>query len=127
MNSPDIVRSGDGWRVRVEDGAMIWEFRPGMDRSAFETEAYPVYEDLLEAHDVDALVTIVELEDPFTERAFEVWERAARRAARAGVGRWALVADGIKAISLRGRVDIGGLETLTTDDRAEAIEWAKAD
>ncbi|MEF8822267.1 MAG: hypothetical protein V5A52_08310 [Halovenus sp.] len=119
-------RTGDGWTVEVDDGVMIWEFLPGMELSAFAEEAYPVYEELLERYDVGGQVTVVKLDDAFNERVFETWEKSAQRADRAGIDRWAVVAEGIKAISLRGKVDTGDMETLTTEDRAEAIEWAHA-
>lgn len=91
-----IQRTGDGWTVEIEDGVMVWEFLPGM-----------------------------ELDDPFSGEVFGVWERSAARADQAGLGRWAVVADGIKAISLRGKIDTGGLETETFESRTDAVEWAK--
>jgi uncharacterized protein YcnI len=118
-------QSGDGWTVEIQDGLMIWEFLPGMELSAFEAEAYPVYEDLISKHNFDGMVTDVQLEDPFTPEAFEVWEKSAQRADQAGIERWAVVADGIKALSLGGKIDTGDLDTLTTENRSEAIEWAR--
>lgn len=118
-------QSGDGWTVEIQDGLMIWEFLPGMELSAFEAEAYSVYEDLISKHDFDGMVTDVQLVDPFTTEAFEVWEKSAQRADQAGIERWAVVADGIKALSLGGKIDTGELETLTTENRSEAIEWAR--
>jgi len=120
-----VSKRGDGWTVAVDDGVMAWEFLPGMELQAFREEAYPVYEDLLETHDVDGMVTVVKLDDAFNEQVFEVWERSAARAEQAGIERWAVVADGIKALSLRGKVDTGGLDTLTTENRREAVEWAR--
>ncbi len=119
------THSGNGWTVELENGVMVWEFLPGMELSAFEDEAYPIYEDLLTSHDVDGMVTVVEIEDAFGPDIFEIWEKSARRAETAGIKRWAVVADGIKAISLRGKVDTGGMETHTTEDRKEAIDWAQ--
>ena len=121
-----ISHSGDGWTVELDDGVMVWEFLPGMELDSFRDEAYPIYDDLLTDHDVDGMVTVVKLDDAFTGEVFDVWEKSAQRAERAGVERWAVVADGIKAISLRGKVDAGELETLTTEDRSEAVEWAGA-
>jgi len=118
-------RTGDGWTVELDDSVMVWEFLPGMELSAFKEDAYPVYEELLENYDVDGLVTVVNIDDPFNEQVFEVWEQSAQRAERSGIERWAVVADGIKALSLRGKVDTGGLETFTTEDRTEAVEWAR--
>lgn len=119
-----VSRSGDGWTAEVTDGVMTWEFLPGMEMGTFGDAAYETFEELLESHDLTAMVTVVKLEDPFTAETFEVWERSAQEAEAAGIERWAVVADGIKAISLRGKVDTGGLETLTTEDRSEAVEWA---
>jgi hypothetical protein len=116
---------GDGWTVEIDDGVMIWEFLPGMKLSAFIEDAYPVFEDLLATYDITGMVTVVKLDDPFTEDVFEVWEKTAQRLTEAGVGRWAVVADGIKAISLRGKINVGSLETHTTENRTEAIEWAR--
>jgi hypothetical protein len=118
--------SGDRWTVEVDDSVMIWEFLPGMELSAFRDDAYPVFEDLLRTRSIEAMVTVVKLDDPFTEEVFGVWEQSAQRADQAGVDRWAVVADGIKAISLRGKIDTGGLDTHTTEDRVEAVEWARS-
>ena len=118
--------SGDGWTVEIDGNIMVWEFLPGMELSAFAEEAYPVYEDLLSEYDVDGMVTDVLIDDPFNSEAFGVWEKSAFRAEEAGLERWAVVADGITAISLGGKIDTGGLDTLTTEDRSEAVEWAKS-
>jgi len=118
-------RSGESWTVEVDQGVMIWEFLPGMDPEAFGDEAYDTYEALLEGHGITGMVTVVKLDDPFSSDVFEVWERSAQRADAAGIERWAVVAEGIKAISLRGKIDTGGLETMTTEDRTDAVEWAR--
>jgi len=109
----------------MDDGVMVWEFLPGMELQSFKTDAYPVYEELLNEHAVTGLVTVVKLDDAFNSDVFEVWEKSAHRAKEAGVSRWAVVADGIKALSLRGKIDTGGLETFTSEDRTEAVEWAR--
>jgi hypothetical protein len=121
-----VTESGDGWTVEVDDGVMIWEFLPGMELEAFKEDAYPVFEDLLDTHRLDAMVTVVNLDDPFTEEVFGVWEQSAARAEQAGIERWAVVAEGIKALSLGGKIDTGGLDTHTTEDRTGAIEWAQS-
>lgn len=55
-----------------------------------------------------------------------IWEKSAQRADAAGLERWAVVADGIKSLSLRGKIDTGGLDTTTTTgNRAEAVEWVR--
>ncbi|ERH08207.1 MAG: hypothetical protein J07HN4v3_00573 [Halonotius sp. J07HN4] len=119
-----VSQRGNGWTVEVDDGVIVWEFLQGMELSAFQEEAYPVYEDLLSSHDINGMVTDVQIDDPFDADAFEVWEKAAKRAEQGGLDRWAIVAEGITAISLSGKIDTGGLETLTTEERTEAVEWA---
>ncbi|MFB6217893.1 MAG: hypothetical protein ABEH77_01750 [Halobacteriaceae archaeon] len=121
-----LSERGDGWTVEVDGSVMVWEFLPGMELEAFREEAYPVYEELLASHDIDGMVTVVQLDDAFTDEVFEVWEQSARRAEEAGIERWAVVADGIKAISLRGQVETGDLDTYTTEERTEAVEWARS-
>lgn len=118
---------GDGWTVDIEDGLMLWEFEQDMDLSAFETEAYPVFTDLLDSHEITAMVTIVNLDDPFSGDVFDLWEESAQRLDAAGADKWALVADGVKAISLRGKIDVGGLDVYTSESREDAVEWATAD
>ena len=122
-----VTHSGDGWAVEVEDDVLIWEFLPEMDLSDFGAEAYSTYENLLRDRDPRAMVTVVRIDDPFDGDTFEVWERSAKRADQAGMERWAVVADGIKAISLRGKIDTGSLDTFTTEDRVEALDWARGD
>ena len=117
--------SGTGWTAQYDDGAIIFEFRPGMPLSAFGDEAFPVYDRYLRTKDATGLVTVVELEDPFDASTFEVWEKTAQRGVEGDLDRWAVVADGIKGISLRGKIDTDDLETKVTDDRTEAIEWAQ--
>ena len=121
-----VSKSGNGWTVEVNNGVMIWEFLGGMELSAFRDEAYEAYEELLDSHTIDAMVTHVQMDDPFDSETFEVWEQSAQKAESAGITRWAVVADGITAISLRGKIDTGDLDTLTTEDRTEAVEWAEA-
>jgi hypothetical protein len=118
-----VSRSGDGWTVEVDGTVMVWEFLPGMELTSFKQNAYPVFEDLLDTHEITGMVTVVRLDDPFNEEVFSVWEQTAKRVAEDGMDRWAVVADGITAISLRGKVDTGEVKTLTTEDRAEAVDW----
>jgi hypothetical protein len=117
-------QAGEKWTVELNDKVLIWEFLSGMELSSFREEAFPVYQQFLSEHDVEAMVTDVRIDDPFNSEVFEVWEESAQVADREGVEQWAIVADGIKAISLGGKINTGDLETLTTEDRSEAIEWA---
>jgi hypothetical protein len=121
---PDTER-GDGWTVAVTDGVMIWEFLDGMDLGSFGEDAFPVFERIVTTRDVTGMVTVVDLDDPFDDSVFDVWEDTARLAAQNGVDRWAVVADGIKKLSLRSKIDSGSLDTFTTEDRDEAVEWVR--
>lgn len=121
-----VSKSGERWTVEVYNGVMIWEFLPGMGLRAFRENAYPVFEELLHRHAIEAMVTVVKFDDAFTDDVFNIWEKSAKRADQAGVERWAVVADGIEAVSLRGKVDTGDLETFTTEARTEAVEWAQS-
>lgn len=122
-----ITERGNGWTVEIDDSVMVWHFLPNMELDAFEREAYPVYDRLLGKYNISGMVTIVDLEDPFSSAVFALWEESVNHAQAAGVKRWAVVADGIKVISLQGKIDVGDLETYTTDNRTEAIEWARQD
>lgn len=119
-----VTKTGDGWTVEIDDSVIIWEFLPGMELSSFKEDAYPVFEELVDTHNLESMVTVVKLDDPFNSETFQVWEQSAQRAESTGIERWGIVADGIKAISLRGKIDTGGLETLTSEDRTEVVEWA---
>jgi hypothetical protein len=117
--------SGDGWTVEVKNGLMVWEFLPGMKLSEFGQDAYDTFDELLRTNRINAMVTVVELDDPFSSEVFDVWEKSANRASEAGLKKWAIVADGIKSISLRGKIDTGDLDTFTSENRTEAIDWAR--
>lgn len=117
--------TGEGWKVKTENNVIIWDFEQGMELSAFKEEAYPLYEKLIEEKNLKAMVTVVKLDDPFNKEAFQVWEKAAQRAQEAGMEKWAVVAEGITAISLKGKIDVDNLEVLKTEDREEAINWAE--
>ena len=68
-----------------------------MELSKFKQEAYPVYKDILSENgeEVNGMVTVIELDDPFNDEAFKVWENAGQKAQEEGIDRWALVADGL--------------------------------
>ena len=120
-----VTERGDSWAVEVTDGVMIWEFLDGMDLESFREEAFPVFERIVTTRDVTGMVTVVDFDDPFSDSVFEVWEETAQRAAQNGVDRWAVVADGIKKLSLRSKIDAGDLDTFTTETRPDAVEWVR--
>jgi hypothetical protein len=113
------------WSVDVTDGVMVWRFPDGMNQEEFGESAYERFTELLDERDVRGMVTVVEITDAFSAETFEVWERSGRKAAAEGVERWAVVAEGIKSLSLKSQVSVADLDITTTEDEAEAIEWAR--
>ena len=105
---------------------MIREFQPGMELPAFADDACPAFEESLRFHDIGATITVVDLDDPFNQTVFTIWEDSAQRADEAGTTRRAVVTDGIKSLSLRGKIDTDELAVFTSEDRTEAIEWARS-
>jgi hypothetical protein len=118
-------RTGEEWTVKVRGDTLVWIFLPRLDPALFEHSAADAHEELLDMYDIEGMVTVVKREDPFTEDVFRLWQIVVESAAAAGVGRWAAVADGIEDISLHNKVSVDGLETYTTEDRDDAIQWAQ--
>lgn len=118
-----ISRSGEAWTIKVSDDVIIWKFLPGTGLAVFEHSAFPVYEEFLTTYDIDGLLTVIQLEDPFTKSVFETCEKSARLADEAGATKWAVVAEGIKDVPLTNRVDTGDLAVRTTEDREKALAW----
>lgn len=119
-----ISRSGEAWTIAVDDSVIIWKFLPGTGLANFEHSAFPVFEEFLTTYDIESLLTIIQLEDPFTRSVFDTCEKSARLADDAGVQKWAIVAEGIKDVSLTGEITTGDLAVVTTEDREKALEWA---
>jgi hypothetical protein len=113
------------WSVSVDRNVLVWEFPEGMELSEFGESAWNRYVDLLDRHDVRGMVTVVEMDDPFDADTFEVWQRSARKGTEEGIERWAVVADGIKAMSVRSQLDVPELSVETFDTRDDATEWAR--
>ncbi|MDG5778242.1 hypothetical protein VB773_05060 [Haloarculaceae archaeon H-GB2-1] len=111
------------WSVDVTDGVMVWRFPDGMNQEEFGQSAYERFTELLDEHDVHGMVTEVEITDAFSAETFEVWERSGREAAAAGVERWAVVAEGIKSLSLKSQVSVADLDIYTTEEFDEAMAW----
>ena len=123
-----MKKEGESWSLTYDDGVVIGKFDEGMKLEAFEAEVYPAFEDILAAHKHDIVATAdhVRISDPFSRDIFDVWEEAARESAMLpNYERAALTAEGIKAISLRGKLSIPGAEFQTFDDHETAIEWAR--
>ena len=83
-------------------------------------------EELLSMYDIDSMVTVVKREDPFTEEVFKLWQVVVERATAEGVDQWAVVAEGVEDISVDAKVSVNNVETYTTEDRAEAVQWSQS-
>ncbi len=123
-----MKKEGENWSLTYEEGVVIGEFGEEMKLEAFEEEVYPAFEDLLAVYERDIVATAdyVRISDPFSRDIFDVWEAAARESAMLpNYERAALTAEGIKAISLRGKLSVPGAEFRAFDDHETAIEWAR--
>lgn len=113
------------WRMYVEGSVAVVEFPPG---TVFDAETAAAverrWEDVVVREGVTGHVVVIEAEDSMDFEALDAVESAARTGVDHGVRRWAVVADDIKRLAVKNRVDVPGLEVLTTDDREEAMAWA---
>lgn len=114
------------WRMYVEGSVVVAEFPPGATMDA-ETVADVErrWEDLVVREEVTGHVAVIESEDNMDFAVLDAAESAARTGTDHGVRRWAVVADDIKRLAVANRVDVPGLEVLGTDDREEAMAWAR--
>lgn len=61
-----MIERGDNWSLEYDDGVVIGRFEHGMPLSAFETEAYPAFERILEHHRDDIVATADVVRHPET-------------------------------------------------------------
>lgn len=116
---------GTRWEAVVDGSITVWDFKEGMSMETFWDEPYPTYRELCRIEDWDGLVTEIHLEEPFGDEALEVWDQAGDFSAEQGVSRWAVVSEGLVGLAVKSRLKADGLEVMTTEDRDEAISWAK--
>lgn len=127
MSNLMVSENGSKWSVKSEGDTLVWTFEEGMELSKFKQEAYPVYKDILSENgeEVNGMVTVIELDDPFNDEAFKVWENAGQKAQEEGIDRWALVADGLTKLSLRGKLDYENLKLKGFEGKSEAVNWSR--
>lgn len=127
MSKLPVSESGDRWSVKSEEDTLVWTFEEEMELSKFKEEAYPLYKEILSesGNEINGMVTIIELDDAFNEEAFKVWENAGQKAQDEGIERWALAANGLTKISLKGKLDYDELKVKAFEDRSEAIDWSR--
>ncbi|MEZ3116774.1 hypothetical protein RYH80_12720 [Halobaculum sp. MBLA0147] len=120
-------REGDHWSIEYQDGVVVGRFHEEMPMEAFDY-AGAAYGEIVDRYEEDVVASadLVNITDPFSKDAFEVWEAAAQESARLpNFQRAALCAERIKAMSLKAKYDIEGAEIATFDDFERAIEWAR--
>lgn len=81
--------------------------------------------DLLEREDVDAYVAVDGTEGYLGPETQEAVERLATLAADSGIERVGLVGEAIKTLAAKRAFDELGLTVYTSEDREDAVEWAR--
>jgi len=111
---------GSEWDVRVDGGTVVVELprRLTLDRQASErlTEAF---RDAVSRHDVDGVLTLLDVEHPLSAGLHELVDEGVQTAAEHGVTDWAIVAEhASKGVALER--EITGVETAVFDDEQDA-------
>ncbi len=114
------------WELYVEDNVLVADFGAGMPSDESEyAKVNEQFERLAARSEVDAHVSVLQMEASLNGDVFEKAKEAAKVGTDYGVDRWAIVSDGIKSLALKGKVAEMGVEPMATDDRAEAMAWVK--
>lgn len=120
--------SGDDqdWELSVEGSVIVGRFAREMavDMETF-LDVGEEWSDLVTRDGVTAHVAIFETEESIGWEVLDAMERAAEMGVDSGIERWAIVADGVKRLAVKNRVEMPGLDVMTTDDPEEAFEWAR--
>lgn len=117
------------WSVSIEDDLVVWRFPEDMDGDVFAgDELFERWREILLEENPKRVVIVTRVDDPFSREAFEQWVKAARLGYDHGLERGAVVATGIKRMSLMGQLDnVPGLDLCITEDEEEAFEWIRSD
>jgi len=123
-------KSGSAWSLEYDDGVVVGRFGEDMPLSAFEEEAYPAFEAIVDEYEEDIVGTadLVEVDGTLGGDILSVWEQAAQESAQLpNYRRGALVADGIKRLAIKGKLSVPNAEIETFERLDDAIEWARGD
>lgn len=126
----NMKKEGQSWSLEYDDGVVVGRFEKEMPLEAFETEAYPAFEEIITEykHDIVGTADLVEVEDTLGDDVLEVWEQAARESSQLpNYRRGALVADGLKKFALKNELKVPDAEIKAFEDLEKAITWARGE
>ena len=122
---PQEVRTGEYYRTYIVENVSVAELD---DHRIFYEEAEEIgqefIEKLRENPHVNATVDIVTMEKAAGNLLLDTVEQAAREGREYGLEKYAIVSDDIEKYAMKNKVDIDGIETFTSDDPEEALDWA---
>lgn len=101
-----------------------------MPLDAFDEEAYPAFEEIIEQHENDIVGTAdkVDTEGTMGDDVLSVWEQAARESSKLpNYQRGALVADGLAELAIKEKLFVPDAEIMSFEDMETAIEWARGE
>jgi len=111
---------GADWDVRVEGGTAVVELprRLTLDPRA-SNRMHEAFRDAVSRHDVDRVLTLLDVEHPLSAGLHDVVDKSAQTAVENGVTDWAIVAEHpSKGVALER--EITGVETAVFDTEREA-------
>ncbi|MBV0924055.1 hypothetical protein KTS45_07540 [Halomicroarcula limicola] len=118
--------STSNWKLYVEDNVLVADFAEGMPSDAEEyRRVNEQFERLATRGEVDAHMSVLNMSASLNSDVFEKAQEAAEVGTEYGITKWAIVSEGIKSLALKGKVEEMGVETMTSDDEAEALDWAR--
>lgn len=114
------------WKLWVDENVLYAKFPEGMP--AEETEFLRInerFEELAEEEQVDAHVSIIQMESSLPKEVVEKAAEAAKAGKPHGITKWALVSNGIKGMAFASSVKkIEGIDAKSFKDVDEAEDWA---
>jgi hypothetical protein len=123
-----MKREGESWSLEFDDGVVVGRFEQGMELDAFEEEAYPAFEAIVQEYEYEIVGTadLVEVEETLGNDVLAIWEQAAQESSQLpNYERGALVADGIKKFALKNKLSVPDAEIRGFESLPDAIQWAR--
>lgn len=110
----------------IEENALIAEFPSDMElKDETFAQVNDRFEELATRSHVDTHISVLKMDDPMNSDVFSRAQEAAEAGTEYGITTWITVSDGIKKMALGSQIDeIEGVETMSAESKAEAIELA---